>query len=70
MAVSVRERHLVPVQLMQALLAQRRSLGAPRCATIIFIVLPMGIGIGKFVGMSRVLYGLIWEIQESGLLEL
>ena len=67
MAVSVRERHLVPVQLMQALLAQRRSLGAPRCATIIFIVLRMGIG--KFVGKWMIGIVLCDLIQESRLLE-
>ena len=66
MAVSVRERHLVPVQLTQALLAQRRSLGAPRCATIIFIVLRMGIG--KFVGKWVIGIVRCELIRESGLL--
>ena len=66
MAVSVRERHLVPVQLTQALLAQRRSLGAPRCATIIFIVLRMGIG--KFVGNLMIGIVLCDLIRESEVL--
>ena len=64
--MSVRALALVPAQLTQALLAQRRSLGAPRCATIISIVLRMGIG--KFVG-NRVIGIMLCDlIRESKVL--